>query len=74
MIGLCKLQRIQKDLFTVTMNATTGNSGEFHPDLKKIEYIKSFKNSCGCWIWYQNPEHVKDIASVADGIVVVVKL
>ena len=58
-------------IYTVTMNATTGNSGEFHPDLKrKIEYIKSFKNSCGCWIWYQNPEHVKDIASVADGIVI----
>ena len=33
---LCKLQKNSEGfIYTVTMNATTGNSGEFHPDLKK---------------------------------------
>ena len=58
-------------IYTVTMNATTGNSGEFHPDLKrKIEYIKSFKIPVVAGFGIKNPEHVKDIASVADGIVI----
>ena len=59
-------------IYTVTMNATTGNSGEFHPDLKrKIEYIKKVsKIPVVAGFGIKNPEHVKDIASVADGIVI----
>ena len=59
-------------IYTVTMNATTGNSGEFHPDLKrKIEYIKKVsKIPVVAGFGIKNPEHVKDIASVTDGIVI----
>ena len=59
-------------IYTVTMNATTGNSGEFHPDLKrKIEYIKKFQK----FLWLLDLvskilNMLKDIASVADGIVI----
>ncbi len=46
--------------------------GEFHPDLKrKIEYIKKVsKIPVVAGFGIKNPEHVKDIASVADGIVI----
>ncbi|MDU1460780.1 MAG: tryptophan synthase subunit beta [Staphylococcus epidermidis] len=53
-------------IYTVTMNATTGNSGEFHPDLKrKIEYIKKVSK-----IPVVAGFGIKNIASVADGIVI----
>ena len=35
---------------------------------RKIEYIKSFKIPVVAGFGIKNPEHVKDIASVADGI------
>ena len=43
-------------IYTVTMNATTGQNGAFHPELKrKIESIKSDSQCASCrGIWYKN--------------------
>ncbi|HCZ7373002.1 TPA: tryptophan synthase subunit alpha [Staphylococcus aureus] len=56
----------------VTMNATTGQNGAFHPELKrKIESIKEIANvPVVAGFGIRTPQHVADIKAVADGIVI----
>lgn len=53
-------------IYTVTMNATTGQNGAFHPELKrKIESIKAIANvPVVAGFGIRTPQHV------ADGIVI----
>lgn len=59
-------------IYTVTMNATTGQNGAFHPELKrKIESIKAIANvPVVAGFGIRSPQHVADIKEVADGIVI----
>lgn len=59
-------------IYTVTMNATTGENGQFHPELKrKIELIKGVTDvPVVAGFGIRNQEHVKDIGSIADGVVI----
>ena len=59
-------------IYTVTMNATTGQNGAFHPELKrKIESIKAIANvPVVAGFGIRTPQHVADIKEVADGIVI----
>lgn len=56
----------------MTMNATTGQNGAFHPELKrKIESIKAIANvPVVAGFGIRTPQHVADIKEVADGIVI----
>lgn len=70
-----RIDQIAKDaegfIYTVTMNATTGENGKFHPDLKRtiqnIQTLTDIPVVAGFGI--RNTLHVTDIMSVADGIV-----
>lgn len=59
-------------IYTVTMNATTGENGQFHPELKQqIDYIRQMaKVPVVAGFGIRTKEHVADIASVADGVVI----
>ena len=58
-------------IYTVTMNATTGENGKFHPELKrKIEKLKQSACTCSGRFWYRTKAHVNDISEVADGVVI----
>lgn len=59
-------------IYTVTMNATTGENGQFHPELKrKIELIKGVTDvPVVAGFGIRNQEHVKDIGRIADGVVI----
>ena len=50
-------------IYTVTMNATTGQNGAFHPELKrKIESIKAIANvPVVAGFGIRTPQHVADI-------------
>ncbi|WP_217971602.1 tryptophan synthase subunit alpha [Staphylococcus xylosus] len=59
-------------IYTVTMNATTGENGKFHPDLK--DRIKKIKDKSEVPVvagfGIRTPEHVKDITEASDGVVI----
>lgn len=59
-------------IYTVTMNATTGDHGAFHPELKaRIQYIQSQTDlpvTAGFGI--RTADDIKDICEVADGVVI----
>lgn len=59
-------------IYTVTMNATTGENGKFHPDLKqRINNIKLKANvPVVAGFGIRTPDHVEDIVEVADGAVI----
>ncbi|MCI2948907.1 tryptophan synthase subunit alpha [Staphylococcus caledonicus] len=59
-------------VYTVTMNATTGENGTFHPELKeKLHKIKEYTSiPVVAGFGIRTPEHVRSIAAVADGIVI----
>ncbi|MBF7018750.1 tryptophan synthase subunit alpha [Staphylococcus sp. 18_1_E_LY] len=59
-------------IYTVTMNATTGENGKFHPQLKeKIQRLKDIANvPVVAGFGIRTPDHVSDIAEVADGVVI----
>ena len=59
-------------IYTVTMNATTGENGTFHPDLKeKLKRIKKKANvPVVAGFGIRTVDHVKDIANIADGVVI----
>lgn len=59
-------------IYTVTMNATTGENGKFHPELKnRIKNIKSNTDvPVVAGFGIRTPAHVKDITEVADGVVI----
>jgi len=54
------------------MNATTGENGKFHPQLKeKIQRLKDTANvPVVAGFGIRTPDHVSDIAEVADGVVI----
>ncbi|ARJ50589.1 tryptophan synthase subunit alpha [Staphylococcus lutrae] len=59
-------------IYTITMNQITGQNGEFHPELKQnmkdIKACTDIPVMAGFGI--RTPEHVKDIATVADGVII----
>ncbi|MDW8542119.1 tryptophan synthase subunit alpha [Staphylococcus sp. mip270_02] len=59
-------------IYTVTMNATTGENGKFHPELK--DRIKKIKDKSEVPVvagfGIRTPEHVKDITEASDGVVI----
>lgn len=59
-------------IYTVTMNATTGENGQFHPELiRKIQLIKDEANvPVVAGFGIRNEKHVEDIGQVADGVVI----
>lgn len=59
-------------IYTVTMNATTGEDSTFHPDVKAtIQRLKSYTSvPVVAGFGIRTPEHVRDIGSVADGVVI----
>lgn len=59
-------------IYTVTMNATTGQNGGFHNELKeKLAYIKSIaKVPVVAGFGIRTTEHVKEISTIADGVVI----
>ena len=59
-------------IYTVTMNASTGENGQFHPELKrKIGLIKGVTDvPVVAGFGIRNQEHVKDIGRIADGVVI----
>lgn len=59
-------------IYTVTMNATTGENGKFHPELKsRIKQIKSIANvPVVAGFGIRTPNHVKDIIEASDGVVI----
>lgn len=59
-------------IYTVTMNATTGENGKFHPQLKeKIERLKDIAQvPVVAGFGIRTPEHVTDIIEAADGVVI----
>ena len=71
-----RIERIAKKaegfIYTVTMNATTGENGQFHPELqRKIQLIKGVTDvPVVAGFGIRNQEHVKDIGRIADGVVI----
>lgn len=65
-------QHAEGFIYTVTMNATTGKDGTFHPELKeKIKSIKELTNiPVVAGFGIRTPEHVTNIIEVADGVVI----
>ncbi|MCD8919531.1 tryptophan synthase subunit alpha [Staphylococcus gallinarum] len=59
-------------IYTVTMNATTGENGKFHPQLKsKIKQIKEISSvPVVAGFGIRTPDHVKDIIEASDGVVI----
>lgn len=59
-------------IYTVTMNATTGENGKFHPKLKsKIKQIKALSSvPVVAGFGIRTAEHVKDIIEASDGVVI----
>lgn len=59
-------------IYTVTMNATTGENGKFHPELKdRIKHIKSMSNvPVVAGFGIRTPKHVSDIIEASDGVVI----
>ncbi|MEP9851880.1 tryptophan synthase subunit alpha [Staphylococcus aureus] len=59
-------------IYTVTMNATTGENGKFHPELKdRIQHIKTMSNvPVVAGFGIRTPEHVTDIIEASDGVVI----
>ncbi|PTK66951.1 tryptophan synthase subunit alpha [Staphylococcus borealis] len=59
-------------IYTVTMNATTGENGTFHPQLKdKLKLLKAHTDiPVVAGFGIRTIEHIKDIADVADGVVI----
>lgn len=59
-------------IYTVTMNATTGKDGTFHPELKeKINRIKELTDiPVVAGFGIRTPEHVTNIIEVTDGVVI----
>ncbi|SCT38750.1 tryptophan synthase subunit alpha [Staphylococcus caeli] len=59
-------------IYTVTMNATTGENGHFHPELKdRINKIKMHARvPVVAGFGIRTPDHVKDITRVSDGVVI----
>ncbi|EKU47095.1 tryptophan synthase subunit alpha [Staphylococcus massiliensis] len=71
-----RIENIAKEaegfIYTVTMNAITGQDGAFHPELKeKIEFIKRHaKVPVMAGFGIKTPKDVKEIAATADGVVI----
>lgn len=65
-------QKAEGFIYTVTMNATTGENGKFHPELKsRIKQIKSIANvPVVAGFGIRTPNHVKDIIEASDGVVI----
>ncbi|PTF52282.1 tryptophan synthase subunit alpha [Staphylococcus chromogenes] len=65
-------QQAEGFIYTVTMNETTGQNGQFHPELKtKIQHIQNETEipvMAGFGI--RTPEHVREISTVADGVII----
>ncbi|RIL77822.1 tryptophan synthase subunit alpha, partial [Staphylococcus equorum] len=65
-------QHAEGFIYTVTMNETTGQNGQFHPELKtKIQHIQNETEipvMAGFGI--RTPEHVREISTVADGVII----
>ena len=59
-------------IYTVTMNATTGKNGTFHPQLKdKLKHLKAHTDiPVVAGFGIRTKEHIKDLATVADGVVI----
>ncbi|WP_323702426.1 tryptophan synthase subunit alpha [Mammaliicoccus sp. Dog046] len=59
-------------IYTVTMNATTGDGRGFHEGLKdRMEFIKTHANvPVVCGFGIKTVEHAKEIKSFSDGIVI----
>lgn len=71
-----RIEQIAKNaegfIYTVTMNATTGDDGAFHPELQnKIEFIQSVSDvPVVAGFGIKNTEQVQQLAQFADGIVI----
>ncbi|MCJ1656405.1 tryptophan synthase subunit alpha [Staphylococcus sp. NRL 16/872] len=65
-------QHAEGFIYTVTMNATTGEDGTFHPELKeKLKRIKELTDiPVVAGFGIRTPEHVSNIIEVADGVVI----
>ncbi|MEQ6959370.1 tryptophan synthase subunit alpha [Staphylococcus arlettae] len=65
-------QHAEGFIYTVTMNATTGENGKFHPELKqRINYIKSISQvPVVAGFGIRTTDHVADIIEAADGVVI----
>lgn len=65
-------ERAEGFIYTVTMNETTGQNGQFHPELKnKIQLIQNYTNipvMAGFGIRTDN--HIRDIITTADGVII----
>ena len=59
-------------IYTVTMNATTGEDGTFHPKLKdKINMIKSYTSlPVVAGFGIRTIDHIKDLVDDVDGVVI----
>lgn len=59
-------------IYTVTMNATTGKNGTFHPQLKdKLKHLKAYTDiPVVAGFGIRTKDHIKDLATVADGVVI----
>ncbi|MCU5745561.1 tryptophan synthase subunit alpha [Staphylococcus sp. SQ8-PEA] len=68
----CIAEKAEGFVYTVTMNATTGENGKFHPDLKaRIQAIKNYTTlPVVAGFGIRTPDHVRDISSVSDGVVI----
>ncbi|MGW9857279.1 tryptophan synthase alpha chain [Staphylococcus hominis] len=71
-----RIQKIVKHaegfIYTVTMNATTGENGTFHPKLKdKIKMIKSYTSlPVVAGFGIRTIDHIKDLVNDVDGVVI----
>ena len=70
-----RIQNIAKHaegfIYTVTMNATTGEDGTFHPKLKdQIKMIKSFTSPSCSRFGIRTTDHIKDLVKDVDGVVI----
>ena len=71
-----RIQNIAKHaegfIYTVTMNATTGEDGTFHPKLKdQIKMIKSFTSlPVVAGLGIRTTDHIKDLVKDVDGVVI----
>ncbi|GEP83514.1 tryptophan synthase subunit alpha [Staphylococcus piscifermentans] len=65
-------QHAEGFIYTVTMNATTGENGQFHPELRnKIEYIQeNAEVPVVAGFGIRNPEQVATLSEFTDGIVI----
>src|SRR5699024_11398841 len=65
-------ENAEEFIYIVTKNATTGENGKFHPELKRK--IKKIKNKAHVPVvagfGIRTKAHVNDIREVADGVVI----